>query len=135
MGPSSSDATGIGLFDLAEKKLAWLGRRQGVLAQNVANADTPGWKARDLKPFDAVLTSKPPMTASTLVQTAPMHLAGTLPDAASAGMVQRGEQAPDGNAVALDEQMMKIAKTDTDHEMVSAIYRSYLGMFRTALGR
>jgi flagellar basal-body rod protein FlgB len=43
-------------------------------------------------------------------------------------------QSPDGNAVALDEQLVKVADTQTTHELVTAIYKTYLGMFRTALG-
>ena len=42
---------GIALFDLADKRLAWVDHRQEVLAQNIANANTPGWLARDLAPF------------------------------------------------------------------------------------
>ena len=44
-------------------------------------------------------------------------------------------QSPDGNAVALDEQLMKVADTDTAHALVTTIYRKYLGMFSMALGR
>jgi flagellar basal-body rod protein FlgB len=44
-------------------------------------------------------------------------------------------QSPDGNAVALDEQIVKVADTETTHALVTAIYRKYLGMFATALGR
>jgi flagellar basal-body rod protein FlgB len=40
----------------------------------------------------------------------------------------------DGNAVALDEQLVKVADTDTTHQLVTTIYKAYLGMFRTALG-
>ena len=42
---------------------------------------------------------------------------------------------PDGNAVALDEQLVKLADTETTHAMVTSIYRKYLGMFSMALGR
>ena len=44
-------------------------------------------------------------------------------------------QSPDGNAVALDEQLVKVAETDTTHELVTTIYKAYLGMFNLALGR
>src|SRR5262249_23723863 len=45
------DAKHVGLFDLAERRLAWATRRQSVLAQNIANANTPGYKPHDLRPF------------------------------------------------------------------------------------
>ena len=51
-------------------------------------------------------------------------------------MVERSRtHAPDGNAVALDEQLVQVADTQTTHSMVTAIYRKYLGMFAMALGR
>ena len=42
----------IALFGLVKKRLAWLAQRQEVLARNIANSDTPGYKPRDLKAFD-----------------------------------------------------------------------------------
>lgn len=121
----------IGLLDLAEQRLKYLGARQSVLAANVANADTPGWKARDLQPFAAVLAGT---GASVPAQTDPRHLPGTA-SGAPGGKTLSGEQAPDGNQVSLDQQLEKIAQTDSDHEAVTAIYRRYVGMFKEALGR
>lgn len=132
------NAPPVGLFDLADKRLQWLTTREGVLAENVANADTPGWKSRDLKPFADVLANSVAgrrlSLASVVVQTNPMHMPGTLGGDAGAQAL-RGEQAPDGNAVSLDRELEKIAQTDSDHEAVTAIYHKYIGMFREALGR
>ena len=121
----------IGLLDLAEQRLKYLGARQSVLATNVANADTPGWKTRDLKPFAAVLAGT---GAGVPAQTDPMHLRGTASGTPGTKTLA-GEQAPDGNQVSLDQQLEKIAQTDSDHEAVTAIYRRYVGMFKEALGR
>jgi flagellar basal-body rod protein FlgB len=134
MTPPTATTSGVGLFDLAERKLAWIGARESVLAQNVANADTPGFKARDVKPFAEVLKAGMGSDAGLPLRTNPLHLGGTA-SGSGAGQILRGEQAPDGNSVSLDEQMVKIAQTDNDHELVSAVYRKYLGMFRMALGR
>ncbi len=132
------DPSPIGLFELADKRLQWLGAREGVLAENVANADTPGWKSRDLKPFAQVLAQSVSggglNLAGVPLQTNPMHLAGTLGGEEGAQAL-RDEQAPDGNSVALDKELEKIAQTDSDHEAVTAIYHKYIGMFREALGR
>ncbi len=133
MTPSSVNPSSVGLLDFAEQRLKWLGARQGVLAANVANADTPGWKARDLKPFSEVLAAHGASAASP-VQTDPHHLAGTVAETADSKLL-RGEQAPDGNQVSLDQQLEKIAQTDSDHEAVTALYRRYVGMFKEALGR
>jgi flagellar basal-body rod protein FlgB len=123
----------IGLLGLAEQRLKYLGARQGVLAANIANADTPGWKARDLKPFAQMLTSAS-LAGGSLVHTNAAHLAGTVQDQ-TATKTLHGETAPDGNQVSLDQQLEKIAQTDSDHEAVTAIYRRYVAMFKAALGR
>lgn len=132
--------TKLALFDLADRRLAHIGRRQEVLAQNIANADTPGWKSRDLKPFADMLahaTSAPPW------QTQPGHLvprggaaqANAQGGQAQRGQAQGGERAPDGNAVVLDSELGKIADSETSHSLVTGLYAKYLGMFRTAAGR
>jgi flagellar basal-body rod protein FlgB len=124
------DTQRIALFDLADKRLAWADQRQAVLAQNIANADTPGWRPRDLQPFDALLKG----TGVALAQTDPKHFAGA--GAASAGIIEvSGERAPDGNGVALDKELSKVADTDAAHQLVTELYKKYLGFFQTALGR
>ena len=76
------------------------------------------------------------MAVSAPVRTQPNHLAGTTGTTAANEVVDRTHmQSPDGNAVALDEQLVKVADTETTHALVTAIYRKYLGMFATALGR
>jgi flagellar basal-body rod protein FlgB len=129
------DPTDIPLFDLAESRLGWLGRRQQVLAQNIANADTPGWQDRDLPSFASTL-AQTAQTTMAPVRTDPQHLAGTV--AANAPLLVRrerkAERSPDGNGVALDQQIRRVADTDTAHALVSGLYKSFLGMFRTAIG-
>ena len=124
--------TKLALFDLADRRLAHIGRRQEVLAQNIANADTPGWKSRDLKPFADMLTHA---TAAPPWQTQPGHLAPRRGATQGQGQVQGGERAPDGNAVVLDSELGKIADSESSHSLVTGLYAKYLGMFRTAAGR
>jgi flagellar basal-body rod protein FlgB len=127
------DPKRIGLFDLAERRLTWADQRQAVLAQNIANANTPGFKPHDLKPFATTLSD-----AATVAQvrTHPNHLAGTSGVTSPNEVVDRTHmQSPDGNAVALEEQLVKVADTETTHALVTTIYRKYLGMFGMALGR
>ena len=124
------DPTRLALFDLADHRLAHIGRRQEVLAQNIANADTPGWRSRDLKPFAEVLARA---SSAAPWQTQPGHLAPRR--GATQGHVQGGERAPDGNSVVLDSELGKIADSDSSHSLVTWLYGKYLGMFRTAAGR
>jgi flagellar basal-body rod protein FlgB len=125
------DVSEIGLFALADRRLAWLDRRQELLAHNVANADTPGWQPRDLGPFAAALSATGGVAP---VRTQPNHLSGTT-TATPPGVVERpSERAPDGNAVSMQEQLMKVAATESSQELVTNLYTKYLGFFRLALG-
>jgi flagellar basal-body rod protein FlgB len=124
------ESPSIPLFDLAEQRLAWVDRRQAILAQNIANADTPGWQPRDLAPFAAQLAG----AGVALATTGPMQLPGK---GSLAGQARKlgGERAPDGNGVKLDAELTKVADTQTMHDLVDQIYTTYLGFFKTAIGR
>lgn len=127
------DAKPVSLFDLAEQRLAWANQRQAVLAENIANANTPGYRPRDLQPFAATLAHAQSVVP---VRTRSNHLTGTAAPTAPNEVVDRTHMhSPDGNGVALDEQLVKLADTETAHSLVTSIYRAYLGMFNTALGR
>lgn len=127
------DPTAIPLFALADQRLAWVGSRQDLLSQNVANADTPGYRAHDLLPFDQAMARA--AFNVTPARTNPLHMAGTVPGIAAAGVALPGEQAPDGNSVSLDDQLERIADTQTMQELTTSLYTTYLGMFRTAIDR
>ena len=124
------DPTEIGLFQLADRRLAWLDQRQALLAQNIANADTPGFKGRDLQPFSAVLSGLEP----GLARTSAGHMA---PPAGSHALSRQRprETALDGNAVSVDEQLTRVADTGAAQELAVNLYHKYLGLFHTALGK
>jgi len=126
------DPTQIGLFDLAERRLAWADKRQELLAQNIANANTPGFQARDLRPFAATLDH---IASTAPVRTQPKHLSGTVADAPQTVTVRASTHAVNGNEVALDDQLEKVADTETTQSLVTTIYKAYLGLFNLALGR
>ena len=124
------DPTDIGLFRLAERRMSWVDQRQAVLAQNIANANTPSYKARDLAPFEASLAEQ----GVSMAVTDPLHLQGSSP--ATQGREQRASgKAPDGNTVSLEEQLGKVADTASTQELVTNLYHKYQGLFRMALGR
>src|SRR3546814_12729262 len=96
-----------GLFSLLGKRMDWLGQRQKVLAQNIANADTPDYVPRDLKPQEFRRMVERPSTA-TLPPTAPRpgHIQPSSRRAAARSVEQkeRYEHAPPGHATHADEQ-------------------------------
>lgn len=124
------DPTRTGPVALAEARLRWLDARQRVLAQNVANADTPGYRASDMRPFAQAMAG----AQAVMAQTDPRHLA---PRRDGRAQPERRplERTMDGNGVALDREAMRIADTETAHALAVGLHRRYLGLFRTALGR
>jgi flagellar basal-body rod protein FlgB len=131
--PVAMDPTQIGLFNLAEKRLTWSAQRQSVLATNIANANTPGFKARDVASFDTLLARTAPIMPT---QTQAGHMAGTLPTNLAPVTEDGGETSGlDGNSVTLDRQLMKVADTETSQSLVTTIWKKYVGMFGIALGR
>jgi flagellar basal-body rod protein FlgB len=129
-GAEEVDLTSTDVFELAQRRLAWLDRRTAVLAENVANADTAGWQAKDLPAFSAALGR----AGVTPLRTNPMHLAGTAAEDPVARPVE-GERSVDGNSVQLDVEMSKLADVENAQTLVNNLWQAYVGLFRTALDK
>jgi len=126
----------IPLFQAMTKKMAWLAERQQVLAQNVANVDTPGFVPQDLKAPDfKTLVGGP--ARLPLAGTQPMHLAAASGPGTHGKLerVKGTERKPSGNAVSLEREMMKVSETASDYAMMTNLYRRHLGMVKAALGK
>jgi len=125
---------GVRMLDLAEARMRWLERRQEVLAQNIAHADTPGYQPRDIAPFAALLRGQGGLGPA---RTDPAHLAGARSNSALAARPDRNrpERSPNGNAVAVDVELVKVSDTEFQHGMAQTLYRKVFSMFRVALGR
>lgn len=126
------------LFAMMANRLAWLDKRQEVLATNVANADTPGYRARDLKMQSfRDLVSAHDEGAVRMVATDPGHLRGIHGDgpAFKVAVVKDAPVSISGNSVDLEQQMMQVAKTAMDHRLTINLYRKRISMIKTALGR
>lgn len=128
----------LSLFSVVKRRLAWLGHRQEVLAQNIANSDTPRYQARDLKAFtfkDLVRSQSPNIRMTV---TAGSHLSGS-PKRVSNFKVETErlpfETSPNGNSVVLEEQMAKISETGISYRLTTELYKKHLGMLRMAIGR
>lgn len=116
-------------------RMQWHQVRQRVLAENVANADTPGFKPRDLSVPLARATGQ--ATGPVAVErTSPLHLAAS---PARAGAEPKGaarwETRPSGNAVNLEDEMMKVAQNQADYQLAASLYQKSLGLLRVAIGR
>jgi flagellar basal-body rod protein FlgB len=117
------------LFALAERRMAYIGQRQQLLAQNVANANTPHYEARDLPSFDSLLKARP----TTLAATNPLHIQSPVQPASLLQAIP-AERAPDGNAVNVETELTKIADNESNSALVGNLWKSYMGMYLNALG-
>ena len=134
------DLNKLTLFGLMKGQMSWLGRRQEVLAQNVANSDTPGYKPVDLQPFNFqdMVKRQEMQKDRGLTTTSPMHFAGTralTSPFAEAQDTLPYETAPNGNAVVLEEQMAKLGEVQIQHRLTSELYRKHLDMIKVAIGK
>jgi flagellar basal-body rod protein FlgB len=118
------------IFDLAERRLEWIDQRQLVLSQNIANADTPEYQARDLSPFEKLLARAP----ITPTLTNKLHIEGHVQEA-SLTQALPAERAPDGNAVNVETELTKVADDETNSALVGNLWKSYMGLYLNALGR
>jgi len=126
----------ISLFQAMSAKMDYTTQRHTVLAENIANADTPGYRAQDMEPF-AEQFSRSHFGRLSLASTSGTHIrpASLIRDARVDDVGSRYETAPNGNDVVLEQQMIAMGQSVMEHQMVSDLYRRNVGMIRTALGR
>ena len=125
------------IFDAVARRMDWLGQRQTVLAQNVANADTPHYKPQDLTErsfLQAVRSSSssrgaPEKTHALHIDTA----MGPQRDPRQREQKERYETAPSGNAVVLEEQLVKVQETQMQYAALTSLYSKQMSFFRLAL--
>lgn len=125
----------IPLFSMLRTRMQWHQERQQLLSENIANADTPQFQPRDLTPlkFDP---ARPVAPALTLARTSQAHFASSAANSRFP-LDRRGpfEARPSGNAVSLEDEMMKVAANQMDFQAVTALYTRGLGLIKTALGK
>lgn len=130
-------STGLDLSEMIKVKMAYSSERQKTLAQNVANVDTPGYRAKDLEPlnFKNMLGAK--MSSVPMALTSPMHQLGSKGQPGTFhSRLQKSsfEVNPTGGTVVVEEQMMKVAQNATDYQMTTSLYNKIGNMYKVALG-
>jgi flagellar basal-body rod protein FlgB len=119
------------LTRMAQAMAAHAGSRMGVIAKNIAHADTPGFKAQDIADFGSVWED----SGSSMRATRPGHFATPQQMAAATPFDSGGSEAPNGNSVSLEKEMVKSVEARQEHEMALAIYRTTSEVIRASLGR
>ncbi len=123
------------LVGLLQQKMSWLSDRQSILAANIANASTPGYVPHDLRANDFASALTDSMHGAML-STNPMHIQPKSAGSAShqAIISPDSRSTPDGNAVVVEEQMLKVADTQMGYAQAAGLYKKMTNMWRTALG-
>lgn len=132
------DLTSLPLFETLRERMTYLSARQTVLAENVANANTPRYRARDIEAPDfAAMAEGEANTASFLRVTSPMHIASAGAGSGEGGFRIRdmpdAESSPNGNSVVLEDQMMKVTSNQMDYSTATQIYKKALALIRLAV--
>ncbi len=129
--------TDLPIFSMLRTRMHWHQERQKLLSENVANADTPKFKPRDLTPPN-LDTMRPTVAPLALARTAPGHLASIGGDGSEQFQLDHHgdfETRPAGNAVNLEDEMLKVAENQMDYQTATALYTRGLGLIKTALGK
>jgi flagellar basal-body rod protein FlgB len=128
----------IPIFRMMSTKMSWLGHRQRVLAQNIANSDTPGYVPSDLKPIDFKRQSGRQAFRLQLAVTNTTHIESKIQQSGFGDEKKSRtsyETSPTGNAVVLEEQMIKAADNAAAHQLVTNLYKKNVSFIKIALGR
>jgi flagellar basal-body rod protein FlgB len=126
----------VPLLSMLRERMTWLHQRQDTLSQNVANADTPGYVARDLKPLNFSEALGEARRGTTMMTTNVRHIAlsrsrgGLFEDHETPDQ----ESSPNGNAVSLETQMIKVSETQAEFQAAANLYAKAMTLMKTAIG-
>ena len=142
------DLSTIPIMSALKKHMKWLNGNQSVISQNIANANTPGYRAKELEKqdFSALVdstsggkapTKGPAKTSGMMRTTHSRHItgAGGSNGGAASKEVKGGEESLNGNSVVLEEEALKLANNQMKYGMVVKLYRKNMGLLRIAMGK
>ena len=120
----------VDILKLASSLARHASGRQELVARNVANADTPGYRARDLADFRGTYEA-----GLGLRQTREGHMAARGGADGARTVLDGGQTSPNGNDVSIEGEMVRATDIKRQHDMALAVYKGSLDLLRTALGR
>ena len=126
--------TDLSLFSMLRTRMQWHQERQRLLAENVSNSDTQGYRPRDLAPlqFDRTM---PTLTSIGLDSTDAGHIASLNASSSQASRLGGYEVRPTGIAVNLEDEMIKVAANQMDYQAATTLYTKSLGLIKIAIGK
>ena len=129
-------AADLPLLSMLKTRMHWHQARQKLLAENVSNADTPRFRPRDLAAPSFGPGGAPASAGVAVARTRPMHLslAGARPGEEPRDGV-RFETRPSGNAVNLEDEMLKVSQNQSDYQLAASLYQKSMQMLKIAVGK
>ncbi|UZF94318.1 flagellar basal body rod protein FlgB [Bosea sp. NBC_00550] len=123
---------GGGLMQALKLRMQYQQSRQKILSENVANADSPGFRPADLKPPSV----DPARAGVALARTSVGHMSLSTANGGFDGTgAPRFETTPNGNAVNLEDEMLKVAQNQSDYQLAASLYSKGLGLMKIAIGK
>ncbi|GAB4126927.1 MAG: flagellar basal body rod protein FlgB [Rhodothalassiaceae bacterium] len=143
-GSLKMDLSKIPLMAALKDRMQWLNRNQLVHGQNIANADTPGYRPKRQvdQDFSSLVDrlalrpggiAGPKPVSMRMTNAAHMTPGGGLAGSARIEEAPFDQVAPDGNAVDLESELMTVAQNQMDYGLMTELYRKQVGLLKTAL--
>lgn len=129
------DFSNLTLFSAITEKMKWLSAREKVLAENIANVNTPNYQATDLKPLDFTSALSQAGGKLQLASTDGAHLVAPVNGHSAYGEVKTyDEREIDGNTVSLEDELIKVSQDAENYQLVTSLYKKQIGMLKEAIG-
>ncbi len=126
--------TELNVFKIAYSMATHAGKRQALVSQNIANADTPGYHAKDIKPFQEVYAAGP--RPGDMVASRGSHLNGNKGSQMDWAVTSSDAGAdPNDNSVSIETEILNGVEVKRQHDRALAIYKSSMNILRTSIGR
>ncbi|APZ50407.1 flagellar basal body rod protein FlgB [Salipiger abyssi] len=115
---------GMSFFQLASQRMKWLGARQSVISENIANADTPEYKAKEISSFESMTDGARTVRGLNVTNAKHIQSVGGAPDGVRVTTDESAwEGSLDGNTVALEQQTIKAAEVAGNYRLAAELYR------------
>ncbi len=127
----------ISVLGMIQRGMSWMSRNHDVVANNIANADTPDFQAKELKPLDFGKIQRERVGGVEMARTAPGHLVGLKQPSLGNVRIDRDtyEISSTGNSVNLEEQGVKITRNAMDYQLATSLYSKSVGMVRSVISQ
>ncbi|MBK1665677.1 flagellar basal body rod protein FlgB [Rhodospirillum rubrum] len=135
IGRIAMDISKLAIFKMAKMRLDWSAQRQKVLSENIANADTPNYRAHDLKSLNFKNLAMSEASKVAMVRTDANHLKPGIPEPGPYREVTERfpyESSADGNEVVLEEQMSALSETKNQYNLSIELVKKHLNMIKIA---